>query len=119
MKFDMKTQPWFIRFSSEEEAALVDEWLEENFGEVLDCYGEFIIGVSNTDNYGNISNYGLYWVDEVALTKTKRYEIKLNFKTIVDSVEWPSVKSEKDLKIEELEKTIAEAQKKLQELKEM
>jgi hypothetical protein len=115
----MKTQPWFIRFSSVEEAALVDEWLEENFGSTLNLYSNNIIGVTNTDNDGNASNDYLYWVDESALTKTKRHEIKLNFKTIIDSVEWPSFRSEKDLKIEELEKTIAEAQKKLQELKEM
>ena len=56
-------------------------------------------------------------MDKNSLKATERYEIKLNFKAVVDSVEYPVIKSERDLKIEELEQSIKEAEERLNELK--
>lgn len=53
------------------------------------------------------------------LETTSRKEIKLTFKTTIDSVEYPVVKSKEQIKIEELQETIDKAARELKELREM
>ena len=115
--FNIKTNPWFIRVNSKEEFEAAKKWLDENFGNYLDTgYETYIVGLSNTDDSGTIQPR-VVWMDKNSLKATERYEIKLNFKAVVDSVEYPVIKSERDLKIEELEQSIKEAQERLNELK--
>lgn len=57
------------------------------------------------------------WMAEQSLKTTERYEIKLEFKAVVDSVTFPEVKTEQQKQIEELEKTILLAQQQIEELK--
>lgn len=118
--FDMKTNPWFIRVNNKEEYDAASEWLNENFGNYYADTGYigYIVGLSNTDDRGEI-HPRVMWMGEDSLGATERYEVKLNFKTVIDSVEYPVVKSERDLKIEELEQSIKEAQERLNELKAM
>lgn len=118
-QFDMKIQPWFIRVNNEQEFNLVQEWLKENFGTCCNFkWYPLMKGLSNTKNEGKIFNNRVMWCDDKSLNQNS-YEIKLNFKTIIDSVEWPVVESEKDRKIRELKETIEAAAKQIKELEEM
>ena len=119
--FFLKTNPWYIRVTNEAEYNAANDWLEENFGrKVTVCYGgDYVVGLTNTNDIGDIHNI-IMWMDESSIDSTPRHEIKLTFKTVVDSVEYPAVKSteeiEREKKIKELKETIALAQKQLDEL---
>lgn len=119
-QFDMRTQPWFIRVNNEQEFNLVQEWLEENFGTVP-YFGWYpqTKGLTNTNVDGKMySDYVMWFCDDKNLNQNAN-EIKVNFKTIIDSVEWPVVESEKDKKIRELEETIKKAQEQIKELQKL
>lgn len=116
-QFDMKTQPWFIRVNNEQEFDLVQEWLKENFGTVP-YFGWYpqTKGLTNTNIDGKMySDYVMWFCDDKNLNQNTN-EIKLRFKTTIDSVEWPIVESEKDKKIRELQETIKKAEEQLKEL---
>ena len=111
--FDMKKEPWFIRVENEQEFNAARKWLDENFGYYLDTeYMTYIVGLSNTDDFGGICSY-VMWMAEHSLKTTERYETKLEFKAVVDSVTLPEVKTEQQRQIEELEKTILLAQQQI------
>lgn len=117
MQFDMHKQPWFIRVNNKEEYNAASEWLYENFGNYANTgYASYIVGLTNTDNSGEI-HPRVMWMGEDSLEATERYEIKLSYKTVVDSVTFPEMKTEQQKKIEELEATIAQAQAQLAQLK--
>lgn len=119
-QFDMHTQPWFIRVNNEQEFHLVQEWLKENFGTCYNCgWHPQMIGLTNTTVYGEIyNNYVMWFSDDKSLNQNSQ-EIKLKFKTTIDSVEWPVVESEKDKKIRELKEIIEAAAKQIEELENM
>lgn len=115
--FNLKKNPWYITFSNEEEFNLIQEWLKsnglsarysENYDPGADC-----LTLSR-------SAIASYIRDSVVCAKgCGAKEIKLTFKTVVDSVEYPCVKSERDLKIEELQATIEKAKQQIEQLKEI
>lgn len=113
--FDMHTQPWYIRVEDEEQFNLANEWLKENFGSSLDmAYFEDVKYLTNTcgTEVEEVVMYGLK-------TYLDRPEVKLNFKTVISSVEWPSVEvceTEQQKRIRELKETIDNASKQLEEL---
>jgi hypothetical protein len=95
-EFDMKTQPWFIRVSNEQEYDAVKDWLVNEKGL------EFAYGLNWYDPLVALGNH-VYLNGDIDpqihhLEKhhsTKGYhEIKLTFKTVIDAVEWPVVESE-------------------------
>lgn len=117
----LRGNKWFIRTGSPEESKLVQEWLFEHGMEWI--YGKNVQSrfneqlLTNTDCVGEKGNFIMFSTD---LEKKNAQEIKLTFKTIVESVEIPVVESkeeaERKKKIQELKETIALAQKQLEEM---
>lgn len=118
-QFDMKTQPWFIRVNNEQEFNLAKEWAI-SCGIEYNDYGvspENVIAICTANKYPAQEHFYYLVAGETPNKNAK--EIKLKFKTIIDSVEWPVVESEKDKKIRELKETIEAAAKQIKELEEM
>lgn len=116
MKFDMKENGWYIRYNNEEEFNLVQEWLQENYGDNLDCHF-----VSRSEYVTNVASTG-YIFDTLKHGSTENIasyakEIKLNFKTVVDSVEWPEVETEAQKELAKLQKQIEELSAQAEKLK--
>lgn len=115
--FNLKTNPWFIRVANEQEYNAARDWVKENFGDYLDIgYSSDKKGLSNTKDCGETCTRAM-WMGEESFNETKRHEIKLIFKTTVDSVTFPEVKTEQQKQIEELEATIVQAQTQIAQLK--
>lgn len=115
--FNLKTNPWFIRVNGQLEFKLIQEWLKSvNFNDVSCNYHSGIKLLTNIDAAGNIERYAM-WGDNVKTKSKQAQEIKVTFKVVIDSVTFPEIKSERDLKIEELEQSIKEAQEHLNTLK--
>lgn len=114
--FDMKSQPWFIRVNNMKEWSTVQKWLEDNFGSAVDCsYENNIKLVTNTDSSGEIWDTPM-WGSDVETKKKQAQEIKIHFKTVIDSVQYPQVETEQDKKIRELRETIEKAQKQIEDI---
>lgn len=119
-QFDLKTQPWFVRVNNEQEFNLLQEWLKENFGTHYNCgWHPQMMGLTNTTVDGKIYNSYVMWFSDDKSLNQNSNEIKLHFKTALDSVEWPIVESEEDKKIRELKETIEAAAKQIKELENM
>ena len=117
MQFDMKKEPWFIRVTNDQEFNAACDWVEENFGDYLETeYSSNKQGLTNTDDFGEICTH-VMWMGEHSFNQTERHEIKVTFKTVIDSVTFPEVKTEQQKQIEELEKTIFLAKQQIEELK--
>ena len=115
MQFDMKKEPWYIRVANEQEYELVQNWLLENYG--TNCVAEYsreFKYLTNTYSGGHVNKS---WVMYGSGNKPERQEIKLTFKTVIDSVTFPEVKTEQQKQIEELEKTILLAKQQIETLK--
>lgn len=118
--FNIKTDPWFIRVNSEEEFEVIQDWLEENYGTWLSSsYYSRMVYLTNSCDDGEVQNSFVMHGSGDPLEKQARKEIKLTFKTIIDSVEYPVVKSKEQIKIEELQATIDRACQEIKELREM
>ena len=118
----LKENSWFIRTGSPEKSKLVQEWLFEHGCEWL--YGKKVQTgfndklITNTNCVGNKEKYIMF---SMADNKTNAQEIVLEFQTLVKSVQLPQVlpkKTEAQLKLEELQRTIEDAQRQIAELKE-
>jgi len=110
---------WLIKVNSEAEFECAKQWIEENIGMKFIGpfkYKEHMKGITNAYDDGAISKH-ILWVSEETTSKVKHKEIKLNFKTIVDSVEYPVVETEVHKKLKELEATAKQIQEQIQELK--
>jgi len=118
----LRDEKWFIRTGSVEKSKLVQEWLFEHGMEWL--YGKKLQSgfkdtmLTNTDCAGNKEKYIMF---STALEKKNAQEIKIEFETVVKSVQLPEAPkpTEQQLKIEQLQATIDKAQKELKELKEL
>jgi len=119
--FNIKTDPWFIRVNSEQEFEVIQDWLEENYGEKLRAnYGTHMKWLTNTQCDGYINSKLLVMHGRGhPLETTSRKEIKLTFKTIIDSVTFPEVESEQQVKMKQLQETIDKAARELKELREI
>lgn len=107
MKFDMKENGWYIRYNNEEEFNLVQEWLQENYGKKMPChYVGYSKYLTNVDDRGEICNRVMHG----CMYNKGAKEIVLNFKTVVDSVEWPEVETEAQKELAKLQKQIEELQ---------
>lgn len=116
MKFDMKTQPWFIRIESEEQFKAVGDWLLVNFGKRAEIYySEYIAFLTNTSTSGTVCNGVLYAVHADDICDGCK-EIKLSFKTTVDLVSLPEVETPEQAEIKRLTKIIEDAQESLSKL---
>lgn len=121
-EFDMKNQPWFIRVNNEEEFGVVADFLEaKGFRFYEKKYTKNTQAIGNTDLAGNIerdSKVSRLMTSEIE--KVIHYggkEIKLNFKTTIDSVEYPEVKSAQQVEIEQIETEMRKLADRLNSLK--
>lgn len=122
MQFDMKKSPWFIRVNNKEEFEAAKEWVDSQGIVWTDWvkdkgFNSEIGGLCS--NLHNLDNY--YWLSHEETESSEslygREEIKITFKTIIDSVEYPTIETEQDKKIKELQETIEKAQQQITELK--
>jgi len=119
----LRENRWFIRTGSPEKSKLVQEWLFEH-GMKWQWYTGFNNNtneklLTNTYDDGDKNNYILFAVDS---NKTNAQEIKIESETVIKSVQLPEIlpnKTEQQLRIEELEATIAQASAQIKQLKEI
>lgn len=117
----LREEKWFIRTGSPEKSKLVQEWLFEHGCGWL--YGKTVQSgfndtmLTNTDCAGNKEEYIMF---STALEKKNAQEITLEFETIMKPVKFPEApkKTEAQLKLEELQRTIEDAQRQIAKLKE-
>ena len=112
MQFDMKKNPWFIRVNNKEEFEAAKEWVKSQgikFKFSEDWYDQIIAVESD--------GFALCIRTEAGEKILNKNEIKLTFKTVIDSVEYPTIESEQDKKIKELQETIETAKRQIEELK--
>lgn len=115
--FDMKKEAWFIRYKDYYEFKAAKEWITENFG----CCDELLYKSMGSDKiFTNTWTDGeicprVLWGDD---PHQNAKEIKLSVKTVIDSVEYPTVETEKEKQLRELEATIAKASEQIKQLKE-
>lgn len=126
--FDMKKEKWFIRTPTDEVCQAVQLWL---FGQGFEWqqYGKQVMFL-NDEHTCAIHNHHDYkeqtiwrnpnneWEIE-ELVKSNYKEIKLTFKTIVDSVEYPETKSAEQLQLEVLQGKIAELNREAEKLQKL
>ena len=118
--FNIKTDPWFIRVNSEQEFEVIQDWLEENYGTRLSSsYHSRMVYLTNSYDDGEVQNSFVMHGVGNPLEKNSRKEIKLTFKTTIDSVEYPVVETEQQIKMKQLQETIDKAARELKELREM
>lgn len=118
--FNIKTDPWFIRVNSEQEFEAIQDWLQENYGcSLIASYNTAFEYLTNTSCTGQIEEAFVMHGRGYPLETTSRKEIKLTFKTIIDSVTFPEVESEHQIKMKQLQETIDKAARELKELREM
>lgn len=118
----LKENKWFIRTGSPEKSELVQEWLFEHGCEwwwgkkVQTGFNDELI--TNTNCVGFIEKYIMFSMND---NKSNAEEIKIEFGTIIKNVQLPEIppkKTEQQLRIEELEATIAQASAQIKQLKE-
>ena len=118
--FNIKTDPWFIRVNSEQEFEAIQDWLQENYGTCLSSkYSSAFEYLTNTLSGGQVEKAFVMHGRGNPLETTSRKEIKLTFKTTIDSVEYPVVETEQQIKMKQLQETIDKAARELKELREM
>ena len=118
MQFDMHSHPWFIRVENEQEFNAARDWVE-SLGfkfEYGNKYEEDIVAISNYLNSSREVEPVIHKNKEQD-DQSEYNEIKLTFKTVIDSATFPEVKTEQQKQIEELEKTIFLAKQQIEELK--
>ena len=120
----LKENKWFIRTGSPEKSKLVQEWLFEHGCEWLYDGKNAQTGfndalLTNTDYDGNKEKYIMFSKSDSKDNNAQ--EIVLELETTIKSVQLPDVtpkKTEQQLRIEELEATIAQASAQIKQLKE-
>ena len=118
--FNIKTDPWFIRVNSKQEFKVIQDWLQENYGySLITSYNTSFEYLTNTSCTGQIEEAFVMHGRGNPLETTSRKEIKLTFKTTIDSVEYPVVETEQQIKMKQLQQTIDKAARELKELREM
>jgi hypothetical protein len=125
----LKENKWFIRTGNPEKSKLVQEWLFEHgigwrgCGEGFTIYGTYHPMLTNT--CGNDATDTIMWSADNDKTVEVAQEIKLEFETVIKSVKLPEptpkepVLTEQQIKIAQLEDTIAKASAQINQLKEM
>lgn len=118
--FNIKTDPWFIRINSEQEFNVIQDWLEENYGcSLITSYNPAIEYLTNTSCTGQSEEAFVMHGRGNPLKTPSRKEIKLTFKTTIDSVQYPEMETEQQIKMKQLQETIDRAARELKELREM
>ena len=118
--FNIKSDPWFIRVNSEQEFEVIQGWLQENYGcSLITSYNTAFEYLTNTSCTGQIEEAFVMYGRGNPLEATSRKEIKLTFKTTIDSVQYPEMETEQQVKMKQLQETIDKVARELKELREM
>ena len=120
--FNIKTDPWFIRVNSKQESKVIQDWLFEQgimwgHSPTQHKYTEYTF-ILNVFSEGSISKRLLRTNEACEIHPTAK-EIKLTFKTTIDSVQYPEMETEQQVKMKQLQETIDKAARELKELLEM
>lgn len=111
----LKENKWWIKCESKLQFELINQWLEENSGLRCQCnFHESIKVITNFNSSGK-KDY-IMWNDRDNYPKENK--IKIEFETVVKSVTLPTIESEKDKKIRELQETIELAANQIKAIKE-
>ena len=119
----LRENKWFIRTGSPEKSKLVQEWLFEHGMKWL-CNGNQFLDAGEVFLTNTTYDTGRIFPDIMHgfSVSAEAQEITIEFETVVKSVQLPVApeapkKTEQQLKLEELENTIIEAQRQITELK--
>lgn len=118
--FDLGTTPWIIYVNSKEEFDASEKWLKVNFGKDLGLtYYSYMVGLTNTDCYGDIYNKVMY-LPKGSDDSTTRYEIKMTYQTTTEivNVEYAEIESESEKQLYNVMAKLAELQKEAEQLQE-
>lgn len=113
----LKENPWYIKVNNKQEFLAAVKWLEDH-NQVAELSNTWLDGIESLRSSNNMVNTYIR-TDMTCVSKEK--EIILNFKVILESVQLPEAPkpTEQELRIIELEKTIAQASAQIKQLKEM
>lgn len=117
--FDLKTNPWFIRVNNKEEFEAAISWAEEKglkWDKIHREYNKSIKAIGTCLSFPEVQVI-YYLLNNDNFCQGAREEIKITFKTIIESVEYPEIETEQDKKIRELQETIEIAKRQIEELK--
>jgi len=93
--------------------------LQENYGTCLSSnYYSSMVYLTNSYADGGVREDFVMHGSSDPLEKQALKEIKLTFKTTIDSVTFPEVETEQQIKMKQLQETIDKAAKQIKELKE-
>lgn len=116
----LRENKWFIRTGNPEKSKLVQEWLFEHGYEWLSGKGVSYTDrmyLCNVDTGGGLHDRILQTNSDKSLHKSAK-ELTFEFETVVKSVKLPTIESEKDKKIRELQETIQSAANQIKAIKE-
>lgn len=120
--FDLKIQPWHIKIGNEQEFNAAVAWRKEqgmNWQFPVMCKGYYqkeAVRLTNVFYCGDVCTYIMWGTED---TPCQGHEIKLSYKVVVDSVEYTQVKTEAQLKHEQLMQKIQELQEEVKALEKM
>lgn len=118
--FDMKQEPWYIRVNNESEFNGAQQWLTENFGTNLKTTYNLGVGYLTNAAYGGyIEDDHVMYGNIESVNLTFRHKIKLTFKTIVDSVEYPETQTPAQIELKALQQKIKDLETQANKLQEL
>jgi hypothetical protein len=115
--FDIKKDRWFICTPTHEISRLVQNWLFDQ-GFVWQHHEDASVRYTSS-LYLKLSPYkrgAFCHTDSIDLKHDTAKEIKLTFKTVIDSVEFPEIESEEQKQLDILVQKIADLQKQAEKL---
>ena len=118
--FDMKSSPWYISVSSKAEFDAAQVWLKDNFGATLRAtYYEGMTYLTNMTSGGKVYDDFVMHGNCDPKEDTRQKEIKLTFKTVIVSVEYPETITPEQEKLSSILKQIKALQNEAQSLQQM
>lgn len=122
--FDMKKEKWFIRTPTPEISDAVIEWLKKEQNLKLH---NLLDPKTPIEKYGTeaclcgdetVKEFGVTYSESSFFEEDGWKEIKLTFKTVVDTVEYPSAETQAQKDLKELEQQIAKLSEQAAKLRE-
>ena len=117
--FDFRNKKWELSFEgmTEEQKKICKKFLDTMYPHST-TPSVLGLGFSNTDNAGVLNTSSYYWISGTRSETLGCAKIVPKFKVVVGSFTIEPPKTENEIKIEELETLIKDAQDKIQQLKE-
>lgn len=118
--FDMKKEKWFIRTPTPEISAKVQMWLFDQ-GFVWQHLKDTAVHITESKflKLSPFEDDAFCHTDSIDPKYDNSKEIKLTFKTVVDSVEYPETKSAEQIQLDVLQEKIAELTREAEKLQKL